>query len=168
MKKFILFAIAFNLLYVVLHANIQDSSITVNSGNIEIPIFELGDTLIDLNKVNGGIVKFQIADDDKLNLKNSGFEIINPGIIKVKDTSLINNFQVEIKSFASDDEWYINTVKFNVENRNNLIYIQSDKIEMATGWRKDGKIMVVIAVVMILFFMVIGYLFYLDRKINKL
>jgi hypothetical protein len=168
MKKFILFAIAFNLVYAVLHANIQDSSITVNSGNIEIPIFELGDTLIDLNKVNGGIVKFQIADVDKLNLKNSGFEIINPGIIKVKDTSLINNFQVEIKSFASDDEWYINTVKFNVENRNNLIYIQSDKIEMATGWRKDGKIMVVIAVVMILFFMVIGYLFYLDRKINKL
>ncbi len=168
MKKFILFAIAFNLLYVVLHANIQDSSITVNSGNIEVPIFEPGDTLIDLNKVNGGIVKFQIADDDNLKLNNSGFEIINPGIIILKDTSLISNFQVEIKSFASDDEWYINTVKFNVENRTNLIYIQSDKIEMATGWRKDGKIMVVIAVVMILFFTVIGYLFYLDRKINKL
>ena len=81
---------------------------------------------------------------------------------------MISNFQVEIKSFASDDEWYINTVKYNVENRNNLIYIQSDKIEMATGWRKDGNIMVVITVVMILFFTVIGYLFYLDRKINKL
>jgi hypothetical protein len=168
MKKFILFTITFNLVYALLHANTQDSSITIISGNFETPIFESGDTLIDLNKVNGGIVKFQIAEDDKLKLNNSGFEIINPGIIILKDISLISNFQVEIKSFASDDEWYINTVKYNVENRNNLIYIQSDKIEMATGWRKDGKIMVVIAVVMILFFTVIGYLFYLDRKINKL
>ncbi|MBL0913672.1 MAG: CcmD family protein [Bacteroidia bacterium] len=44
----------------------------------------------------------------------------------------------------------------------------ADKIEMATGLRKDGMIWVVVTVSMVVFAVLIGYLVLLDRKVRKI
>ncbi|MBE2247298.1 MAG: CcmD family protein [Candidatus Competibacteraceae bacterium] len=62
----------------------------------------------------------------------------------------------------------MNTIRIENKEKQIVIYASADKIEMATFWRKNGKIWVVIAVVAILFTVVIGYLFYLDRKISRI
>ncbi len=43
-----------------------------------------------------------------------------------------------------------------------------EKVEMADGMRAEGKIYVVIAIILVILFGFIGYLFMLDRKISKL
>jgi hypothetical protein len=43
-----------------------------------------------------------------------------------------------------------------------------DKPEMATGMRSNGKIYVVVAIVLTILFILIGYLVYVDRKISRL
>lgn len=48
------------------------------------------------------------------------------------------------------------------------VTVVADKIEMATGLRKDGMIWVVVAVSMIVFAVVIGYLVLLDRKVARI
>ena len=42
------------------------------------------------------------------------------------------------------------------------------KVEMATGMRADGKIYVVIAIVLTILFVLIAYLVIVDRKISRL
>lgn len=42
------------------------------------------------------------------------------------------------------------------------------KPELATGMRSDGKIYVVIAIVLTILFVLIAYLFSVDRKLNRL
>jgi len=128
-----------------------------------------GDTLANLNKLNGGIIRFQISDDDKQILLRNGLQITEQAVVLVNDPSLLQkSIMLEIKTYASDQEWYINTLKIESKPSGLLVYIAADKIEMATGWRKDGKIYVVIAVIAVLFLGVIGYLFMLDRKIARL
>lgn len=132
-------------------------------------LIQSGDTLVNLNKLNGGIIRFQISDEDKEILKNNGLQITDQAALIVNDPSLLGKLvMLEIKTFASDKEWYINTLKIESKSSGVLVYVISDKIEMATGWRKDGKIFVVIAVIAVLFLGVIGYLFMLDRKIARL
>lgn len=132
-------------------------------------LIQVGDTLVNLNRLNGGIIRYQISDDDRQTLMNNGLQINEKAMIVVVDPSKISNFlMLEVKSFASDHEWYINTIKLESTSKGVIVYISSDKIEMATGWRKDGKIYVVIAVVAVLFLGIIGYLFMLDRKIARL
>lgn len=128
-----------------------------------------GDTLVNLNKLNGGIIRYQISEEDKDILKNNGLRITPQAVLIVDDPSLLNKlFKLEVKTFASDQEWYINTLKIEKKAEGLLVYVMSDRIEMATGWRKDGKIFVVIAVIAVLFLGVIGYLLMLDRKIARL
>ncbi len=132
-------------------------------------LIQVGDTLVNLNRLNGGIIRYQISDDDRQTLMNNGLQINEKAMIVVVDPSKISNFlMLEVKTFASDHEWYINTIKIESTSKGVIVYVSSDKIEMATGWRKDGKIYVVIAVVAVLFLGVIGYLFMLDRKIARL
>jgi uncharacterized membrane protein len=90
----------------------------------------------------------------------------NPGIVTVKDPNKLRlPFVVEIKTFANDNEWYINTLQVSANSSQTpTVYVSAAKIEMATGFRKDGKIYVVITVVGILFAIVLIYLFYLGRK----
>jgi hypothetical protein len=112
--------------------------------------FRVGDTVVNLNALNNGIKSYQISEESKKVITNNGLAI-NDGAV------------------ASDNEWYENTVKLKVRNNDiRLINITSDKIEMATGFRKDGKIYVVVTVSMILFFTVIFYLVYLERKTKRL
>ncbi|MBW7936209.1 MAG: hypothetical protein LC101_01490 [Flavobacteriales bacterium] len=131
--------------------------------------FLAGDTLVNLNKLNGGIVKFQISDEAKQTLYENGLLFTENAVLLLQEPSkLQSSVFIEVKTFASDREWYINNIRIDHNKNSAIIYVVTDKIEMATFWRKDGKIWVVIAVVAILFSIVIGYLFYLDRQINRL
>lgn len=132
--------------------------------------FRVGDTVVNLNALNNGIKSYQISEESKKVITNNGLAI-NDGavLVLVEDSLLKKDFSFDIKTFASDNEWYENTVKLKVRNNDiRLINITSDKIEMATGFRKDGKIYVVVTVSMILFFTVIFYLVYLERKTKRL
>lgn len=165
MKKYIVLGL---LLFsgLLVFSQEQDS---VQNLSIKNSLLQIGDTLVNLNRLNGGIVRYQISDDDRQTLMNNGLQINEKAMIVVVDPSKISNFlMLEVKSFASDHEWYINTIKLESTSKGVIVYISSDKIEMATGWRKDGKIYVVIAVVAVLFLGVIGYLFMLDSKIARL
>lgn len=163
-KYFILSIILFSVLSVF--SQEQDS---VQSLSIKNSLLQVGDTLVNLNRLNGGIIRYQISDDDRQTLKNNGLQINEQAMIVVVEPSKMLNFlMLEVKTFASDHEWYINTIKLESTSKGVIVYVSSDKIEMATGWRKDGKIYVVIAVVAVLFLGVIGYLFMLDSKIARL
>lgn len=165
MKKYIVLGL---LLFsgLLVFSQEQDS---VQNLSIKNSLLQIGDTLVNLNRLNGGIVRYQISDDDRQTLKNNGLQINEQAMIVVVEPSKMLNFlMLEVKTFASDHEWYINTIKLESTSKGVIVYISSDKIEMATGWRKDGKIYVVIAVVAVLFLGVIGYLFMLDSKIARL
>lgn len=165
MKKYIVLGL---LLFsgLLVFSQEQDS---VQNLSIKNSLLQIGDTLVNLNRLNGGIVRYQISDDDRQTLKNNGLQINEQAMIVVVEPSKMLNFlMLEVKTFASDHEWYINTIKLESTSKGVIVYVSSDKIEMATGWRKDGKIYVVIAVVAVLFLGVIGYLFMLDSKIARL
>jgi hypothetical protein len=49
-----------------------------------------------------------------------------------------------------------------------LTMLQAQPVEMADKFRADGKIYVVVAVILLILFAMILYLFRLDRKIKKL
>lgn len=165
MKKYIVLGL---LLFsgLLVFSQEQDS---VQNLSIKNSLLQIGDTLVNLNRLNGGIVRYQISDDDRQTLMNNGLQINEKAMIVVVEPSKMLNFlMLEVKTFASDHEWYINTIKLESTSKGVIVYVSSDKIEMATGWRKDGKIYVVIAVVAVLFLGVIGYLFMLDSKIARL
>lgn len=165
MKKYIILGL---ILFLVFHVFSQEKD-SIQNLPIKNIVIQAGDTLVNLNRLNGGIIRYQISEDDKQKLNNNGLEINEQAMIVVADPSKISNFlMLEIKTFASDHEWYINTIKLEFTSKGVIVYVSSDKIEMATGWRKDGKIYVVIAVVAVLFLGIIGYLFMLDRKIVRL
>jgi hypothetical protein len=45
---------------------------------------------------------------------------------------------------------------------------QSQEVPMADGMRAEGKIYVVVAIVLLILSGLIGYLFFLDKKVSKL
>ncbi len=129
-----------------------------------------GDTIVNLNSLNNGIIKYQVSKESKKVMEENGLLIKDGGVVIIDRDGLIEkNFSFDIKTFASDNEWYENTIKIQLKcGYIRLINITSDKIEMATGFRKEGKIYVVVAVSLILFFTVIAYLIFLERKVKKL
>lgn len=132
--------------------------------------YHTGDTVVNLNSLNNGIKSYQISEESKKTITSNGLEIKEGAVIVfVEDSLLKKDFSFDVKTNANDNEWYENTIKVKVKDNDiRLINVTSDKIEMATGFRKEGKIYVVIAVSMILFFTVIFYLIYLERKTKKL
>lgn len=44
----------------------------------------------------------------------------------------------------------------------------AQEVEMADGFRAEGKIYIVVAIVLIILIGLFGYLFFLDKKITKL
>ena|SRR5687767_10838761 len=130
-----------------------------------------GDTIVNLNSLNNGITKLQISEESKKTMINNGLKLDEKaGVVTLEVIdSLQQDFSFDVKTFAKDNEWYENTIKVKVKDNDiRLINVATDKIEMATGFRANGMIYVVIAVSMILFFTIIFYLIYLERKTKKL
>jgi hypothetical protein len=130
-----------------------------------------GDTIVNLNSLNNGITKLQISEESKKTIATNGLKLDEKaGVVTLEDINLLKqDFSFDVKTFATDNEWYENTIKVKVEDEDiRLINVTTDKIEMATGFRSSGKIYVVVAVSMILFFTIIFYLIFLERKTRKL
>ncbi len=128
--------------------------------------FEKSDTLADLNASLGGVKEIEIAAETQI---PEGITISKEGIISTKAGAEFSKgiYLFELKAIGGAGEVYIVNVKLDFSRNYPLVIVNSDKIDMATGLRKDGMIWVVVAVSMILFGVIIGYLIYLDKKVSK-
>jgi len=125
------------------------------------------DTLVDLNKQLGGIIDVTVA---KGTVVPEAIEITPAGLIILKSPDLLkaDSYHFEVKASAPEDGVYIINVKIRRDGEKLTTTIISDKIDMATGFRKEGKIYVVVAISLILFVVLVTYLVLLDRRIRKL
>lgn len=130
-------------------------------------VVETPDTLLDLNRSLGGLKELVIAKEtiipQAVNVTPGGLVILRtPSALKA------DAYAFELKAVASDEEVYLVSVKISRKGNTVLVNTVSDKIDMATGFRKEGKIYVVVAVSLVLFFVLIGYLILLDRRQRKI
>ncbi len=126
--------------------------------------FQPGDTLVNLNILNRGVSRAQAGIDMDTQL----FHLSGEGVITAKvvlDSSLGKQV-FSVKTTSTETETYDNTITLDFLSQPAMLHVHSDKIEMATGLKKDGKIWVVVAVSLILFFGLVGYLVVLDRKLK--
>ncbi|MCG9910746.1 MAG: hypothetical protein MH137_05525 [Flavobacteriales bacterium] len=125
------------------------------------------DTLVDLNRQFGGLKSVVVAKEVVI---PEAIEITPSGLIILTSDELLKAeaYSFEVKAEASDNEVYIISVRIKKSNGKILVSTVADKIDMASGFRAEGKIYVVVAVSMILFFVIIGYLFVLDRRMNRI
>lgn len=166
-----IFIVLITLLPITIFSQQDTTPTSLHQLVTSIRIYYAGDTVVNLNSLNNGIIKMQISEESKKIIAENGLQLDEKAaVVTLQNSDLLkNDFSFDIKTFATDNEWYENTVKIKVKNSDiRLISVTSDKIEMATGFRKEGKIYVVIAVSMILFFTVVFYLIYLERKTKKL
>ena len=151
------------ILYIVaaFHLQAQDS-LTVETKYD----FAAGDTMVNLNRINGCVLKFQLSEEATTILSENGLKIENPAVIIVEKPELLKDEMIfEVKCYTSESEWFINEIRYQ---KGKLLNVKSDKIEMATTWRKEGKIYVVLATVCLVFLGLFTYLFILDKKVSKL
>lgn len=135
-----------------------------------VAVAERPDTLVDLNRMLGGLKELVVAKEtvipEAITLTPEGRIILNsPSALKA------DSYAFEVKAVASDEEVYLVSVKISRKGDKILVNTVSDKIDMATGFRSEGKIYVVVAVSVVLFIVLIGYLILLDvrqRKIDTL
>jgi len=134
---------------------------------LHLPIFAglPTDTLVDLNRLNGGIRSFQVGNCD-----TSLFEVSGKGVLFSKGNipSSAHPYRIDIKSQTTEGVYVDNHIELWQTEQGRIVYIEANVIEMARGMRKDGKIWVVIAVVFVLFGSVLGYLLFLQKKIRGL
>lgn len=125
------------------------------------------DTLVDLNRQLGGIKEVVVP---KGTVIPEAIEITPTGqIILLSDAKLVaESYKFELKVTASDKEAYIVQVKIAKNGDKIVISTVSDKIEMASGFRSEGKIYVVVAVSLVLFTVLTLYLVFLDRRLRGL
>jgi hypothetical protein len=125
------------------------------------------DTLVDLNKQLGGIIDVTVA---KGTILPEAIEITPAGLIILKSEGLLKAdvYNFEVKASSPENEVYIITVKIRRDGEKLTTTIVSDKIDMATGFRKEGKIYVVVTISLVLFVVLVTYLALLDRRLRKL
>jgi hypothetical protein len=123
------------------------------------------DTLVDLNRLNGGIRSFQVGTCD-----STLFYVDSKGVVLSKGNipASARPYRIDIKSQTTEGVYVDNHIELWQTEQNRTVYVEANVIEMATGMRKDGKIWVVIAVVFVLFAAVLGYLLFLQKKIAAL
>ncbi len=142
--------------------------LTAHATRDSIPaVVETPDTLLDLNRSLGGLKELVIA---KETIIPQAVTVTPEGLIILRTPSLLkaDSYAFELKAVASDEEVYLVSVKISRKGNTVLVNTVSDKIDMATGFRKEGKIYVVVAVSLVLFFVLIGYLILLDRRQRKI
>jgi hypothetical protein len=128
---------------------------------------ETPDTLLDLNRSLGGLKELVIARETII---PQAVAVTPEGLIILRTPSALKaeSYAFELKAVASNEEVYLVSIKISRKGNMVLVSTVSDKIDMATGFRKEGKIYVVVAVSLILFCVLIGYLIFLDRRQRKI
>lgn len=124
------------------------------------------DTLINFNTLLGGARSITMPQDQQL---PEGITLHPEGLLLGVDSLLLSresplNFKVE----AGNGDVYEIQAQVRRKNGRTFWIIQTDRIEMATGWRKDGKIWVVVAVSVIVFLAILAFLLYLERRLSRL
>lgn len=139
--------------------NAQDSSLA--SPKV---LAQVGDTLVDLNALNRGILEFQadIGEGNWYQMGEQGQVILAQNVVEGDRLP-----RLEIKTQTAENEFYENRIRVLTQKGTLTIHVSSDKIEMATGLRANGKIWVVIAVVFVLFLTLIGLLLYQQQSLRK-
>lgn len=125
-----------------------------------------GDTLINFNTLLGGARSITMPQDQQL---PEGITLHPEGLLLGVDSLLLShesplNFKVE----TGNGDVYEIQAQVRRKNGRTFWMIQTDRIEMATGWRKDGKIWVVVAVSVIVFLAILVFLLYLERRLSRL
>lgn len=125
----------------------------------------------DLSLVTSNIKEVIIPQGKKIHeLVPQGLEINEKAQVKVTDPALLtgDDYVIDLKVSTTDGVFYNTMIRLVRQNDRLVTAVVTDKIEMAEGWRKDGKIYVVIAVSLTLFFVIIGFLVSLSRSTAKL
>lgn len=126
--------------------------------------FAQRDTIADLNNMLGGVTGVKKSERGFPN----GFELSETGVITV-DTSIEKGiYAFELMALTPDESHFIVNLKYDNTSERTKIIVNSDKIDMANGLRKNGMIWVVVCVSLVVFAGLITYLLILDRKLNKL
>lgn len=141
----------------------QDSAIVEEIGEGTF----VGDTLLDLNRELRGVKEIVFP---KGTVVPNALSISEQGVVVLKADSLLkgDKYMFELKAISNSEEVYIVDITVKKEGNKYLVTTVSDKIDMATGFRAEGKIYVVVAVSMILFLVIVTYLFLMERKLNKI
>lgn len=122
------------------------------------------DTIADLNSMLGGVTGVKKSEKGFPN----GFEMSESGVITV-DTAIEKGvYYFELMALTPDESHFIVNIKYDNLTNPTKVIVNSDKIDMATGLRKDGMIWVVVLVSLVVFAGLISYLVILDRKVSKL
>lgn len=133
-----------------------------------------GQIIYELKKIQPGISSFSRpqAKKGETSVPDNAIDVTESGEIKILNPALLTGdlYVLELKTVCEDSvgtSTFLNQIQ--LENRNNTLVtsIVSDKIEMADGWRKDGKIWIVIFVSIIVFSVMFGFLIYIERKLKK-
>lgn len=127
----------------------------------------VGDTLVDLNRELRGVKEIVFP---KGTVVPNALSISEQGVVVLKADSLLkgDKYMFELKAISNSEEVYIVDITVKKEGNKYLVTTVSDKIDMATGFRAEGKIYVVVAVSMILFLVIVTYLLLMERKLNKI
>jgi hypothetical protein len=125
-----------------------------------------GDTLVNLNRLNRGVLSAQPGAGTDTSL----FRISAEGLIIAKAKLPLAEFpethRLSIKTMHSDKVYFDNDIVIYLDSAHTLIHVNSDEIEMATGMRSDGRIWVVVASSLLVFFTLLAYLIQLERKLR--
>jgi len=124
------------------------------------------DTLVDLNKQLGGLAEVTVAKGVVI---PDAILVTPEGLIILRSPNLLNAdaYNFEVKARAEHEE-YIISVKVRRSGDKILVTTVADKIDMATGFRAEGKIYVVVAVSLVLFAVLVTFLIILDRRLRRL
>lgn len=123
------------------------------------------DTLVNFNRLLGGITA----------VTQPGEQTLPQGLALTTDGSLLGSYEILMslrdplffKLETGNGDVYEVSVSGRQQSGKNFVLIQTNLIEMATGWRRDGKIWVVVATALLVFFAIIGFLLHLERRLRK-
>jgi len=130
------------------------------------PTIQAGDTLVNLNRLNRGVVQAQpgAATDTSVFMISADGMVIAKKDLPVHQSA--ETHRLSIKTMHSDRVYFDNDIFIQVDSTKTLIHVNSDEIEMATGMRADGRIWVVVISSLLIFFTLLGYLIRLERKLK--
>lgn len=152
---------------ILLFLGISINSLYSQTDTLPIPstsCYQKGDTLVNYNTLLGGVREIVIP---------SGVDVPSELIISKEGYITLRNdldkpFSIEMRITGASGEVYICNLKLIKKYGTCSIWSGTDKIDMATGLRKNGMIWVVVAVSCVLFAVLIAYLILLGSKLKSL
>lgn len=124
------------------------------------------DTLINFNTLLGGVQRITMPSDQAL---PAGFSLQPEGVFLGSDSLMLQSgLPLNFKAETGNGDVYEIQVQVRRKGAIRYLLIQTDRIEMAAGWRREGKILVVVAVSVIVFAAIVAFLLYLERRISRL